>query len=232
MGKPREIGDLFSAKNIRLFIGLAYLALLFLSPKQPIGYSSYQAGDKATVAAGSAPWALLLGAIAVLAFMTIMKRPKTVASGKPAGLLRRFSAFLIDFSLLITTFGSISGLLLVYIESRRTGAFLWYFQRDYAVPMEIELRLVLFCLTLVPMILYLAYPPTCGKQTIGHYFMSIMVVSDGPGKLSLKTALKRVVFGFITLGLVWITAFCALRDPQRRMWHDKRTHSRVVFVQD
>jgi uncharacterized RDD family membrane protein YckC len=232
MGKPREIGDLLSGKNIRLFIGLAYLALLFLSPKQPIGYSSYQSGDKATVAAGSAPWALLLGAIAVSAFMTIMKRPKTVASGKPAGLLRRFGAFLIDFSLLITTFGSISGLLLVYIESRRTGAFLWYFQRDYAVPMEIELRLVLFCLTLVPMILYLAYPPTRGKQTIGCYLMSIIIVSDGTGTLSLKTAVKRVVFGFFALGLAWITVPCALKDPQRRMWYDKRTHTRVVLVPD
>jgi hypothetical protein len=167
MGKPREIGELLSGKNIRLFIGLAFLALLILFPKHPVGFSFQQSGGRATVAAGSAPWALLLGAIAVSAFIIMMKRPQPMASEKPAGLLRRFGAFAIDFSLLITTFGSLSGLLLVYIEYRRTGSFVWFFQRDYVLPMDTELGFVLLFLTLVPMVLYLAYPPTRGRQTIG-----------------------------------------------------------------
>lgn len=232
-GRPWKFSDLLTRRNIRLFGGLAFLVLLaFLPWEHMIGYSYEQTGDKVLVQAGSAPWALLFGAAAGIIFLIMMKKSNPAASSEPAGLLRRLGAFFIDFMLLVIAVGGILGLLLVFIEYKRTGIFLWYFRRDFALPNESVWSLVLSCPFFASMILYYAYPPARGKQTIGCYFMSIMVESSDGSALALKTSLKRVVFGLFSLGFAWITAPCATKDSQRRMWHDKKTHSRVVFVQD
>ncbi|MDO7910971.1 RDD family protein [Pseudomonas monteilii] len=67
-----------------------------------------------------------------------------------------------------------------------------------------------------------------GGQTLGMQVWRVRVQDEGGGALSLRQAAVRFVVAAVSWGCLGLGVAWALRDGQRRCWHDLCSGSRLV----
>lgn len=143
---------------------------------------------------------------------------------RPAGLSRRFLAFLIDivvcFALVLVPV-TLAVLLLEFVQ---TGDFSWYVERREARSTDVFVFIGGFASFLGGVVLY-AVPAWRGRQSPGGVVFGVYLRSPAP--VSLWRAVSRACFGYVTICTAFISVPMALMRRDRRMWHDLFFHTSV-----
>jgi uncharacterized RDD family membrane protein YckC len=137
----------------------------------------------------------------------------------PAGLLRRLCALLYD------------GIVLIALCLVATVPFLPLTGGDAVTGIDTpQLEPFYQAAMLAVMAAYSAYSWTHGGQTIGMRAWRLRVERDDGSALDGRRALLRFAAATVSLLAVGLGFVWACFDPQRRTWHDRWTHTRVVLV--
>jgi uncharacterized RDD family membrane protein YckC len=206
------------------------LIVCFYLPGNQIGYGYHRIDDKVDVSAGSHP-ALIVWAVLAACFYVLLlrKSPRAEAVG-PASMTRRALSFLIDFLVFVMAVSSVTALIPLAVEAHRVGHFEWSFARDFEVPTD-SINTPLTFLFLIALFLYVAYPLTKGKQTIGDYTMRIKVLPPFgvEGKFTWREAVKRTWYSLMGACL-WPYTLLEKVDRNGQTWYDRKTNCTVVLV--
>ena len=195
----------------------------------PMGYYLHIEKQETHVAGGSHPFAIVFSLAGLLLYIWILRAGIEVKATTKAPMWRRFGAFLIDFYFAGSTIAGLVGLIAIAVESNRTGAFHWHFQREYGVSLDRMFGIPLALAAMALIFLYFMYPLTKAKPTVGCYLLRIGTFSQSaPGtlaKMSLRDAAKRIVFEFRGLCAWWKWA---RRKPNGQTWYDEKTNVIVL----
>jgi len=188
------------AKHFRwLFLPLlAALVVVMLSRDAPytIGLSGEFSQDKYRIAGGTAPWALTFAILIISLFFSLMCARPAEYEPMPSGWLRRTIAFWIDFVLAVTAVGAVLGTLPMVVEWRRTGVFVWNFERTTPAPGDALLSVFLFVLAVPALVFYYALPLVRGRPSPGACVMGYQIVADEGVALTWDLAIKRTLWGW------------------------------------
>jgi len=211
-----------------LWVALSFF-LLRLFSAGVVGYTSHWEDGKGYVAAGSHP-VLLAWAIGSIALLVLLFRIRAeeIPAGVPSGW-RRIVAFLIDFWFSLAILASFGGIIPLWLESLRTGHFAWSFKRDFTVPND-SIIFLLVLTTLGLMFLYFVWPLTKGKQTVGYFILRLRVAPPfgTRGAFTFPQAARRVWLAFTGIGLSVLRR--GDRDSEGRTWYGRETGSTVILI--
>ena len=137
----------------------------------------------------------------------------------PAGLLRRFGALLYDLLLLAAVLMVVTAMFLPFTGGEAITS-------AGNAPLEWAYRAVL----LGAIVLFFGAFWTRRGQTLGMAAWRLRVEREDGGRLTWGDTLRRLAAAIVSwlpagLGFIWI-----LVDPQRRAWHDRLSHTRVIVV--
>jgi len=189
-----------NAKHFRwLFLALlmALLVAIF-SADTPftIGLSGEFSHDKYQIAGGTAPWALAFAVLIIILFFLLMNTPPAKHEPLSSGWWRRTIAFWIDFVLVITAASAVLGILPMVVEWRRTGVFVWNFERTTAAPGDDLLFFLLFVLAVPVLALYYAWPLVRRRPSPGACVMGYQIVANEGATMTWDVAIKRTLWGW------------------------------------
>lgn len=145
-------------------------------------------------------------------------------------MVRRFSAFLIDFFVVVAVLTPLVSLAPLTVEAFRTGTFVWAFERNYMVPSDWIIAISLFFVMLTLLMLYFALPIAKDRQTIGDYLMRLKVVPDQSAQVvdfGWRHAIRRAFL----LCCIWPLLSLLVRRKDGTTWLDRRSNSRVHLIQ-
>lgn len=137
----------------------------------------------------------------------------------PAGLLRRLGALFYDALLVVALMMLATAMFLPLTGGEALSA------ASHPV-LEFVYRIVLVSL----LVAFYGISWTRGGQTLGMAAWRLRVEREDHGLLTWTDTLRRLAWGVVSLscagaGLLWVAV-----DPQRRAWHDRLSHTRVVVV--
>jgi uncharacterized RDD family membrane protein YckC len=117
------------------------------------------------------------------------------------------------------------------MEWRRTGIFAWSFARDVSAPYDIWLSVILTLVAFILMALYFALPLVRARPTPGSCIMGYQILSDEGSGLTLRSALKRVCFGFVAVCSAYFVAFKRRDRSNGKFWLDFKFGTRAVTLE-
>lgn len=179
-------------------------------------------------AGGTDPRALLYAALVIVLYILIL-RSEPGEQGEPlSGLLRRFVAFWIDFALGMIAIAPVVGILPAMMEWKRTGTFVWNFERMTPAHGDGLLAGIGVLLSFLGLVCFYACPLIYRLPTPGSCIMGYRIVADDGGTLTVKSCVLRVLLGIIATG-VWPVAPWIGRDKKKgKFWLDKVFETRAV----
>jgi hypothetical protein len=182
------------------------------------GISIHSSADEYYFYAAMRPWDVLLWMLAVGAYYSSINIPDAfVYTNEPAGLIRRFIGFSLDFFVaLIIMFVPVS-LLSLALELLQAGSFLWVVERLEQRRSDTWL-IAVFLLAVIGLVLALSVPLSKRRRSAGAIVLGYGLQSAT--SISLRVACNRTVLGFFVLCLGWISIPIAAFRRDRRMWHD------------
>lgn len=196
-------------------------------PKQ--GFNSTCINDHCYVSAAASPLALVMS-IVLMAFAAFYRQaPQTSAYGPPVSIVEGFSAFFIDFFVVMAAIVPISTLPLLFAEANATGNFRWAFERDFARPTDAVMALPSALTIFAFLYAYFYVHPVIGRQTVGQYIMGFRV--EGVPGIGKKPAFGlNVLLGYIGLCLWPVSVYLALNRKDKAFWWNLRTGTQIVRV--
>lgn len=211
---------------------LSSFASMYLFKIRVVGLSTYASNGIQLVEAESHPFLVCWSLAGIFLFVMLFCVGGAEVNGGIPSLLRRFAAFLIDFWCSVLVPSSILALLFLYAEARRTGHFVWHFERDHSVPGDDSLFFLTFALVVGFMLLYFVLPLTRGKQTIGCFLMRTKVLPPfgDRGAFTFRQAVRRTWYEVKGLSVLRLFGKDKDRDSQGRIWHDRETNCTVVLI--
>lgn len=182
------------------------------------------------VAAYTTPIAPLFSVLGIVLVFVLMRQELQVGDSRIAPLWRRYVAFLIDFWFSLFVFANVTAMAPLLLEAERTGSFQWRFERDYSVPSDWTMA-VLILICIATMVAYYVSPLANRRQTVGFWRLRIATVSSGGMvvALPLSTVFRRAYMEFSGLFSpfsVWRVA--KGRDPEGRTAYDRETGFMVI----
>jgi uncharacterized RDD family membrane protein YckC len=150
----------------------------------------------------------------------VVRRANADSETNQAGLATRAVAAAVDIGLLTAAYSLISGVL-ASIVSNIFGS----------TPSPVAVAGLSVLGVLVGGAVFAIFWALAG-QTPGMRFLSIRLVHEASRDITLKRASRRVfavVLSLLPLGLGY---FAILRDPRRRAWCDRMTHTAVIYDMD
>lgn len=136
----------------------------------------------------------------------------------PAGLLRRLGAAFYDAVLV--------GALLFVASALVTIPVGLVFGQEASAALA-QNRLFRVWIALVPLLFFVGFW-SHGGQTLGMKTWRLVLVSEEGGSVGWKQAAVRffaAILSWLALGLGFLWA---LSDPERRTWHDRISHTRLI----
>ena len=163
---------------------LSTLVWVFWSQKGELGYRSFGRGSVQWVAAGTTPVALLSSLLGIVLVFVVMRPELRVGDFQISPLWRRYAAFMIDFWLSLFILANVTTMIPLLLEAERTGSFHWRFERDYSIPSDWTMGvLILICIAAIAA--YFVVPSANRRQTVGFWILRIARVSSDGSVLSL-----------------------------------------------
>jgi RDD family len=146
------------------------------------------------------------------------------------GVVRRFFAFWLNFMIAMMVIGPTFGVLVTVVtvaEWRRTGVFVWMFERETPVSTDILLTTGGASLVFVLLLFYFALPLVRRRPSPGSCILGYQVVPDEGLTLTLRRAVLRTIVGFFAMSMWPITPFIARQRRKGKVWFDQafRTHA-------
>jgi len=209
---------------------MATVVWVFWFQKGQLGYRAYARDSVQFVAAGTTPIALISSFVGIGVLFVLMRQELRVGDSQISPLWRRYAALLIDFWFSVYVFASITPLIPLLFEAARTHSFQWHFERDYRVPSD--WAMVVLILTAIGAIAaYFVLPLANRRQTLGYWVMRLATVgSDGSVvSLPLSVAFRCAYLEFTEL--LSPSSFWRVlrgRDTQQRTPHDRDIGLMVV----
>ncbi|MGB0066273.1 MAG: RDD family protein [Terracidiphilus sp.] len=218
-----------------------YFRWVFLAALTPIAILGFVGGEPTHLGAsieisddgyrfagGTDPWALVYAALVILLYICLL-RSEPGEQGEPMpGVLRRFVAFWIDFALGMIAIIPIIGLLPATMEWKRTGVFVWNFERTIPAPGDGLLAGTGALLGFAGLVFFYAWPLMRLLPTPGSCIMGYRIVGDEGSAVTVRSRLLRVLLGFIATS-AWPIAPFISRDKRRgKFWLDKVFKTQAV----
>lgn len=160
--------------------------------------------------------ALAAAIVLTLAFYIKPRRAPEPRRDRQAGLARRLSALLIDFTMMTLVITVPMALLSLLIEARHTGNFVWAYDRTFWRSTDL-LGVLLAPVDFAAFFAYFYLHARSGTQTLGQYLAGIVTVG------SLAEGARPNYFGntfgaLIGLGLWPLSLIQILRHPDKTPW--------------
>ena len=184
-------------------------------------------GGATSVSGGTNPQAIGMSLAGILLYLIVIRTRIREHKSVVAPIWRRATAFLIDFWFCCFTLGALVGWVDVLLQARRTGVFQWHFQRDYSVPSD-NLVVVLVLMSLAATIGYFLLPLLRGGQTVGCWLLRLATINSVGYVVALpiKTAASRLFLEF--RGLCSPFRTFRKRDAQGQTFYDVESGFTVV----
>jgi uncharacterized membrane protein YhdT len=188
-----------NAKHYRWVIVLLLVGAWFFDGRYApfnLGCEEQISDGRYHLACGSAPWALWQSALFAGFYLLLIYSPPAAPGQGFFGWWRRMAAFWLDFVYSTAIVAPLVGLIYIFEEWRRTGVFAWAFERTAPAPGDGLTDAAAYALLIPATLLYFAFPLIRKRPSPGSCVMGYQIVGDSGSRISLKTALKRVVLGF------------------------------------
>lgn len=208
------------------------VSLYLYFPEGGIGGSAEWSTQSTHVSASASPLAIVWSVFNVLLYVALaVHTPLVRTNGIPAWW-RRLLASLIDFFFFLFTVAPFLALIDLELEARRTGQFVWHFERDYAVQTDFTVGLPMIFISFALLLLYFVFPLTKGKQTVGCFLMRTKVTPPFgiEGSLTWRGAGLRIWFAVRGIGFFW-RWLRPRRDADGNTSYDIESNTRVMSVQ-
>jgi uncharacterized RDD family membrane protein YckC len=203
------------------------IGLAFYGGPVTLGMSSETINGQYYVAGGTHPLALAISAALITIYVLLIHQEPIVLRGALPEAVRRFVAFWVDFIFAMLAMIPILGIVPALVEWRRTGEFLWHFERTTSAASDDWLFPVMMIVAASMLILYFAVPVKRGKPTPGACLMGYQIVVDDGATMKLRRAVLRASVGFIALSAWPVTALIGRDRKNGKLWIDTlfRTHA-------
>lgn len=207
------------------------VTLYLYFPDRGIGGSAEWSTRSAHVSTSSSPLALAWSMFNVALYLVLMIRIPDVQMGDAPPWWRRLLAGAIDFVFFVLTIAPIIALVDLELEARRTGQFVWHFQRNYAVTTDFSVGVPSVVIGLTCSFLYFAFPLTRGTQTVGCFLMRTKVTPPfgDEGVFTWRAAALRIWLVMRNIGGPW-RWLRPKRDGYGNTSYDIESNTRVVSV--
>jgi hypothetical protein len=222
-----------SVKYIRWFFSslLGLVALLSFSlPPMTIGASSSWTNGKYHFAGGTTPAALVLATLFAILYFALMVAVPPELGGALPGVIRRFFAFWMDFIIAMIIIGPLFGVLATIAEWRRTGVFVWMFERKTSAPTDIWLTMGGVSLMFVLLLLYFVLPLVRRRPSPGSCIAGYQVMPDAGRTLTIRRAILRTILGFCAVSMWPLTPFIARQRNKGKLWFDTPFSTHALFL--
>jgi hypothetical protein len=203
---------------------------VFWFQKGELGYEAYGKDSVQYVAASTTPVALVSSVLGVGFLFVLMRQEPRVRDFQISPLWRRYAALLIDFWFSLYVFASVTAMIPLFFEEARTHTFQWHFARDYWVPSDWAI-VVLILAGIGAMAVYFVLPLARRRQTLGFWILRIATVSSDGSVVSLplSTAFRRAYLEFTELFSPFsLWRVVKGRDAQRGAPNDRETGLMIV----
>ncbi len=215
-----------SLRTILLLGMLALIGAVTLGAESRLNV--FATPDHYLYAAKFAPASALVFVIALATYLAALFRPDIYfAQERSAGLLRRFGAFMIDFTLCVVLATTPTTLIALGFESLATGRFSLEVERDYRMAHD-SLALPLILASMAAALVLFSLPLSRGRRTAGTVICGYAIQSYE--RIGLAGACGRTFLGFIALCGMILSVPMALRRADKRMWHDLAFDTRAVLA--
>jgi hypothetical protein len=223
-----------NVKRIRwFFISLLGLVTFFaiLSPAPvTLGASSTWTNGNYRFAGGTHPAALVVAALfTILYFALMVVAPPELGEALP-GVVRRFFAFWLDFIIAMIVIGPAFGIFATIAEWRRTGVFVWMFERETSAPTDILLTTGGASLVFVLLLFYFVIPLVRRRPSPGSCITGYQIISDAGECLTLRKAILRTILGFLAMSMWPLTPFIARQRKKGKVWFDREFSTHAVIL--
>jgi len=208
-------------------LGFVMLLGVLLPGPMTLGASATWTNGDYRFAGGTHPVALGFAvSFAALYFVLIFVDPPEVAGVLP-GVVRRFFAFWFDFIIAMMVMGPVFGILATILEWRRTGIFVWMFERETLASTDIVITTGGALLVFVVLLFYFSLPLMRRRPSPGSCITGYQVMPDEGATLTLSGAIFRTIVGFFAMSMWPLTPFIARQRKKGKIWVDRafRTHA-------
>jgi uncharacterized RDD family membrane protein YckC len=228
---PTDINRTSAIPRALAAIGvMSTVVWVFWFQKGQLGYRLYGKDSVQFVAAGTTPIALASSIVGIGLLFVLMRQELRVGDFQISPLWRRYAALLIDFWFAVYVFASITTMIPLLLEAVRTHSFQWQFERDYWVPSDWAM-VVLILAAIGAIAAYFVLPLANRRQTLGFWILRIATVnSDGSVvSLPLSTAFRCAYTEFSELFSPFsLWRLVKGRDAQGRTPYERETGLMVV----
>src|SRR6266852_2291319 len=194
-----------SVKHIRWFfiilLGLVTFLAILLPAPVTIGASSTWTNGNYRFAGGTHPAALVLATLFTILYFALMVAAPPELGGALPGVVRRFFAFWLDFIIAMMVIGPTFGILATVAEWRRTGIFVWMFERETSAPTDVLLTTGGASLAFVLLLFYFVLPLVRRRPSPGSCIAGYQVMPDEGQTLTLRRAILRTIVGFFAMSM-------------------------------
>lgn len=203
------------------------VAMFATGPRQ--GFNSSCINDQCYMSASTSALALAMSMVLTAFAIFYPQAPQTSVYGPPVSIVERFSAFFIDFFVVMAAIVPTATLPVLFAEANATGIFRWAFERDFARPTDAALAFPSVLTIIALLYAYFYIHPVIGRQTVGQYIMGFRV--EGVPGIGKKPAVGlSVLLGYIGLCVWPVSVYLALNRKDKAFWWNLRTGTQVVRV--
>jgi RDD family len=223
-----------SMQYIRWFfislLGLVTFLAILLPAPVTLGASSTWTNGNYRFAGGTHPAALVVAALFAMLYLVLMTAAPPELGRTLQGVVRRFFAFWLDSIIAMMMIGPTFGILATIAEWRRTGVFVWIFERETPASTDNLLTMGGASLVFVLLLFYFALPLVRRRPSPGSCILGYQVVPDQGLTLTLRSALLRTIVGFFAMSMWPLTPFFARQRKKGKVWFDRAFGTHAVLL--
>jgi RDD family len=225
-----------NAKHLRwIFVVLLsiFLVIAFipdLLPKGSLGFSIETVDGRTSISGGTHPALICFAVVFMLLYTNLMLAEAPTTGISYPGVFRRFVAFYVDFLFSMLTITPLIGIIPMFVEWKTTGVFEWTFERNTSAPSDPVVLAITMLAGGSALLLWYALPLVLGRPSPGCLVLRYQIVSVEAKPIPWRTAISRVLLGFIAACAALIAPFVARDRKKGQFWLDKVFDTRAVKI--
>lgn len=225
-----------NAKHLRwIFVALLsiFLVIAFipdLLPRVSLGFSSETVDGRTSISGGTHPALICFAIVLMLLYTNVMLAEAPTTGNSYPGVFRRFVAFYVDFFFSMLTIAPLIGIIPMLVEWKTTSVFEWSFERNTSSPSDPLVLAISMLVTSLTLVLWYSLPLVLGKPSPGCLVLRYQIVSAEVKPIPWRTAISRVLLGFIAACGALIAPFVARDRKKGQFWLDKVFDTRAVKI--
>ena len=195
-----------------------------------LGFRFYGKDSVQYVTARTDPLAHISCGLGIGLLFVVMRRELRIGDFQVAPLWRRYAGLLIDFCFVVYVFANITTMIPLIFEAARMNSFQWHFERDYWVPSDWAM-VVLLLAAMAAIAAYFVLPLANRRLTLGSWILGIATVNSEGSVVSLSLPMAfRYKYAEVSELFSPFSVWTAMkrRDAKGRTGFDRETGLIVV----